>query len=850
MRHLLFVALFISCAVAVSLGGLLPRSLSRTHAQQQPPGTSNSSSGPVIVNEQNAGPISEHALQQIQALMAEKAARTPVQQKISSQLIYSIKMASGQAIANGVTTLSVSLPLNKQGTPVLDITAKVDDQLLAKLKQAGATIINSFPQYNSVRVEVSLSAVEQIASFDEVIFVQPMQEATVWQDDNSKLQSTPAGFDPEHLRPFRPEFEEQERDLFEKLSEAISEFQLSAYSTGTGGVRKSEADTTHKANVTRNTYGFDGTGIKIGVISDGVRNLAAAQATGDIGPVTIIPGQSGTSAGQCSPTGTCDEGTAMLELVHDLAPGAQLFFATGHGGSPNFANNIRLLRNTYHCDIIVDDLFYFFESPFQDGQAPNVVSVFNQGIVTQAVNEVTADGALYFSSAGNSGNKNDNTSGVWEGDFVDGGVVSGPIAGVGGSGRFHQFPGGNNYNVQTVASGPIILNWSDPLGGSGNDYDLFALDSTGATVVAASGDTQNGNDDPVEGINPPPAGSRIVIVKFSGADRFLHLTTNRGRLSVNTDGQTSGHACAALAFGVAATPALAGGPPSGPFPNPHTSANVVETFSSDGPRKLFFNADGSAMTPGNFLSTGGTVRQKPDITAADRVSVTGAGGFGITFSGTSAAAPHAAAIAALLKSANPSLTPAQIRTALTTTAIDIEAAGTDRDSGVGIVMADTAMAAIGAVSGAANVGIGTATVTDVGGNANGFVEPGERATLDIPLLNTGVNAATGVTATLSSSTPGVFITAPATRSYPNLAASGGTASSATPFEFVYQEGATYAANIDFVLTFSYNGTVTRSYGFRVPTGRISTISTTLDVTAPPAPAGSDPTYVPTAGTQV
>ena len=79
------------------------------------------------------------------------------------------------------------------------------------------------------------------------------------------------------------------------------------------------------------------------------------------------------------------------------------------------------------------------------------------------------------------------------------------------------------------------------------------------------------------------------------------------------------------------------------------------------------------------------VLNKPDLTAADGVSVTGSNGlFPTTFFGTSAAAPHAAAIAALIKSRpGPALTPTQIRAALMSTAIDIEAPGYDRDSGVG-----------------------------------------------------------------------------------------------------------------------------------------------------------------------
>src|SRR5512135_1222777 len=62
-----------------------------------------------------------------------------------------------------------------------------------------------------------------------------------------------------------------------------------------------------------------------------------------------------------------------------------------------------------------------------------------------------------------------------------------------------------------------------------------------------------------------------------------------------------------------------------------------------------------------------------------------------TFCGTSAAASTAASIAALIKSAKASATKAQITTALLASALDIEAAGNDRDSGVGIVMADAAV---------------------------------------------------------------------------------------------------------------------------------------------------------------
>src|SRR5436853_1796241 len=147
----------------------------------------------------------------------------------------------------------------------------------------------------------------------------------------------------------------------------------------------------------------------------------------------------------------------------------QLYFATAFNGITSFAQNIRNLRAA-GCDIIVDDVFYFVETPFQDGQAASVVSNTNGGVVIQAVNDVTASGALYFSSAGNSGNLNDGTSGTWEGDFVDGGPTASPLP-LGN--RLHNF-GGSAFDTLTLATtNPINLYWSDPLGASSNDYDLF-----------------------------------------------------------------------------------------------------------------------------------------------------------------------------------------------------------------------------------------------------------------------------------------------------------------------------------------------------------------------------------------
>src|SRR5262249_35704226 len=153
-------------------------------------------------------------------------------------------------------------------------------------------------------------------------------------------------------------------------------------------------------------------------------------------------------------------------------------------------------------------------------------------------------------------------------------------------------------------------------------------------------------------------------------------------------------------------------------------------------------------------------------------SVTGVGLFGSPFYGTSAAAPHAGAIAALLKSANPAFTNDQIRNAFISTAIDIEAPGVDRDSGAGIVMAFEALQALGITS-QASVNVGTVTAKE-DGNGNGFIQAQESGSLFIQLKNSGVLPATGLIGTLTSLTPGVVVTTP-TSTYPDLPAGLGAA---------------------------------------------------------------------------
>ncbi len=765
--------------------------------------------------------ISEAAQLQIKALIEEKESRTPAQQKIDSQLIYASKMFRGQSIAAGISTLEVNVGLESDGRVVVDLTAyAVDDKLLAGIKAAGGEVMIVSAPYGSIRAKVPINQLETIAGFSQVRFIQPEQKAMVSSRAHT-ADRQPVGCSLRRLRVLKTRAAKVREQLSDVLNNAIL-----PNGTLSVGTFASEGDTTHRASTARGTFNVDGTGIKIGVLSNGVVSLAASQALGDLGTVTVLAGQ----------TGSADEGTAMLEIIHDIAPGAQLFFATGLPTITQFAQNIRDLR-TAGCDIIVDDLGYFVESPFQDGQVGTTNT--NGGVVTQAVNDVVASGALYFSSAANSGNKNDNTSGTWEGDFVSGGT----LALIPGGGLVHDFDPSAavaQNNLLTLGGGatsPVNISWSDPLGGSSNDYDLFILNNAGTTVVASSTNTQSGTQDPYEQTGSNTTNNRAVIRQKAGAaNRFLHLSTNRGRLNFSTDGETHGHACATGGYGVAATPAyspfnFAPPPVFGPYPNFYSTADKVETFSSDGPRRIFFNANGTAITPGDFSSTGGQVLQQPLITAADGVAVTGVGGFGSPFFGTSAAAPHAAAIAGLIKSANPSFTQAQIKTALTTTALDIEAAGTDRDSGFGTIMPYPALQSLG-VTGKAFIEFGSATATETCCNLNSLIERGEAGSLNIVLNNPGLLNATGITTTLATTTPGVNILTNMS-AYADLAATSGTGTNTTPYAFSLSTTAAVDVTINFTLTVSYTGgwNASQVINFTVETGRKS-ITSTIDTTAP------------------
>jgi hypothetical protein len=214
-----------------------------------------------------------------------------------------------------------------------------------------------------------------------------------------------------------------------------------------------------------------------------------------------------------------------------------------------------------------------------------------------------------------------------------------------------------------------VLQWNDPFGGSANDYDLALFDPSSLALLALSASSQTGTQDPIEvvqmtNVSGTPRAVGAAIEKASGADRMLEMFCIGGAAEeyVTISGSIFGHAGLPE---VVAVGAIDVGDPG---------LDDVEGFSSRGPAFILLPA--------------AATRPKPDLAGFDGVSISNAGGFpscppSCTFFGTSAAAPHAAAVAALLRQKNPFLTPAEIQAALRAGAVDVGPAGFDDAAGAG-----------------------------------------------------------------------------------------------------------------------------------------------------------------------
>jgi subtilisin-like proprotein convertase family protein len=766
--------------------------------------------------------LSATAKQQIQALLAEKRSRTSAQKKIDSRLLYAMRERRGEAVTSrgelrSMRSAAAIAKSDEKGLAEVDIKGNVSKEMIKTIGRLGGEVLYASARAGAIRARVPFVALEGLATLPAVSSIRPAARAIT-----HRRLTSPGGISwgqvPPLLKMGRslqrglgPEFDRRAANIRTQLSAVVSHPVQQGAAAGMGAAT-SEGVTAHRVIEARNLFGAKGLGIKIGVLSNSVDFLPQSIASGDLPPdVVVLPGQSGIR----SDTPPDGEGTAMLEIIHDLAPSAKLYYATAFNGIDSFADNIRALRAA-GCDIIVDDVIYDTESPFHDD------------IVTTAVNEVTADGALYFSSAGNDGNYSDGTSSAWEGDFRDSGTTLASLPG----GTLHDFGNGVISNRVESTTGFILgLWWSDPLGASGNDYDIFILDNTLTTVLDASTNLQDGDDDPFEATYPGAfATERIIIFKTTESEiRALHLNNFGGELAFSTPGSTHGHNSAANAIGVAAIDvALADG---GSFIGGPT--NPLELFSSDGPRRVFYKSDGTPFTPGNILFSdgGGELRRKPDLTAADGVATTWP--LFPTFFGTSAAAPHAAAIAALLKSAKPRLTSNEVREALSGTALDIEAPGFDQDSGAGIIDAFAALQFVGAAP-APFLELSAVATTEAGGDGDGFVEPGESGRLTTTLTNTGEATALGIQATLTTSTPGVTIIN-GYSGYPRIGPGGGYDINTTPFAFTLSNNAPCGLEIDFTLTVDYanSNAGPKVLTFKVQMGQLE--MSTVRYTGPPVP---------------
>jgi hypothetical protein len=457
----------------------------------------------------------------------------------------------------------------------------------------------------------------------------------------------------------------------------------------TGSVT-SQGDRAMRADVGRSAFGVTGAGVQVGVLSDSFDCRGGASsdvASDDLSPVTVVQEISKCADGS-------DEGRAMLQIVHDVAPGAGLSFASASNGEASFALNILALKAN-GANVIVDDVFYLDEPMFQDG------------IIAQAVDTVVGQGAAYFSAAGNEARQSYESVFRAGASFKEGAFPSAPGAPPFGGGTAHNFaPSGPADHMQriTILAGRTVIvtfQWDSPSfssGGAGspNDVDIYLLNAAGDTVVAGSIDGNVGGD-PVEIFAFTNTGAtadfNVMILLFEGPApgvvKYVHLSPGgRPALTIQEFDTASstvfGHANAAGAEAVGAaawfeTPAFGVSPP------------LLEPFSSAGGTPIFFDKAGARL--GSSI-----VRQKPEIVAPDGGNTTF---FGSdipedpdsfpNFFGTSAAAPHAAAVAALLLHKQPGLSPAAIYSALERTALDMGPGGVDFDTGFGLVRADAAL---------------------------------------------------------------------------------------------------------------------------------------------------------------
>ncbi len=457
---------------------------------------------------------------------------------------------------------------------------------------------------------------------------------------------------------------------------ATLNFARPAYAKVHVGAVTSQGDIALLSNDARPFFGVDGTGVTVGTLSDSYNckgGAAADVSTNDLPTgVLLLAEETNCSSGT-------DEGRAMMQIVHDVAPGVKQAFHTAFNGQASFANGIIDLATIAGADIINDDVIYFAEPMFQDG------------IIAQAIDSVKAMGVAYFSAAGNQASKS------YEATYVSSGV-----AGYRDTAIRHDFDTGGGTDSLMEISIPagaqviFVLQWQDPFfsvsgtPGADTDMDMILYSSTG-TVLAGSIDNNVGGD-AVEifaytnfsGVTKTyQLGIEYYSGPLPGKVKFVYFGSATINEYASNSGSSYGHPIAAGGQGVGAarysnTPAYGVSPP------------VVEGFSSKGGTPILFDSSGNPVSE---------VRQKPDFVAPNGGDNTFFGydyeGNGWpNFFGTSAAAPHAAGMAALLKEFDDLLTPDSLYAAMQDTAVEMGPAGFDFKTGHGLVQATLALSSL------------------------------------------------------------------------------------------------------------------------------------------------------------